>query len=283
MHTRSGLLTNTGTRLLAALAVLIATGALIFTGGATPAKAASVGVVSFAQVSYSVTEGQQIQIGLTRTGSTAGAQVCIQLAAGGSAPNGDYSPTNLAVFFATGVSTESFTFTAVQDPTTIATNSGSRTVIYQFTASPCLGDTYTTSGILSVTITINDDDGAPTYSLGTSTFSVLESAGTLTIPITRSGIKTATDTVHCVVSLGTAQAGDITGTTLDQLITFAPTETTQNCSITIVNDVTPENPNETVAVTLGTPSTGFAAGAIEAATVTIVDDDGPGVLLLKYL
>jgi len=72
-------------------------------------------------------------------------------------------------------------------------------------------------------------------------------------------------------SPGTATAGS-DYTTTSGTLTFAPSQTSLNVSIPILNDATVE-PNETVNLTLSSP-TNASLGSPNLATLTIVDNDG---------
>ena len=159
MQNHNGLLTRTGTRLMALFAVVIATAGLMLAGGATPARAVDGGTYSFASATLSVTEGNGITVGVVRSGFTPASNVCYTRT-GGTAPATDYSPSSGALPFPGSNTAQSFPVTAINDPTGPAVNTGSRTVIYTLSL-PCLGDTGTIVAPASVTITINDDETGP--------------------------------------------------------------------------------------------------------------------------
>jgi Domain of unknown function (DUF4394)/Calx-beta domain len=96
--------------------------------------------------------------------------------------------------------------------------------------------------------------------------------GDATITVTRGPFAEGTQTVAYAASPGTASGADfgaVSGT-----LTFAPDETTKSFTVPIVNDGVDE-PDETVALTLGSPSPGLSLGDQSAATLVIADDDAP--------
>jgi len=131
-----------------------------------------------------------------------------------------------------------------------------------------------------------------TLQFSTATFSVNESAGTATISVTRTG-GSGTDTVPVVVTPGTATRGTdytvpasgqpagvavVNGTPANGdtvTLTFDPGQIVKTFIINISNDSLNE-PNETVALALGTPTGSAGTAAPSTATLTINDDDGGG-------
>ena len=98
---------------------------------------------------------------------------------------------------------------------------------------------------------------------------VAEEAGTLSLPVTRTGRIDVTTTVEFATSDGSATAGlDYTATS--GTLTFAPGETTKEITVTILDDVAQES-DETFIITVFNASNASLLGGI--ATVTIVDTD----------
>lgn len=110
---------------------------------------------------------------------------------------------------------------------------------------------------------------AQTFQFGAATASVTEGTTTLTIPVTRSSGSGAT-TVKYATSNGSAVAGQ-DYTAKSGTLSFAAGVTTQNISITITNDSLYEL-DETFAVALNSPATGWTLGSPATATVTIKDN-----------
>lgn len=96
-----------------------------------------------------------------------------------------------------------------------------------------------------------------------------ENAGTATIPVRLDTAAGVSVTVDYAVTGGTATAADYAlapGT-----LTFAPGETSQNITVTLLNDLLVESP-ETVVLTLSNPSAALAGSKL-IHTFTIADDE----------
>ncbi|MET4106819.1 Calx-beta domain-containing protein [Hymenobacter sp. UYP22] len=125
---------------------------------------------------------------------------------------------------------------------------------------------------------------APTVSFNSATATVAESAGVLQIPVTLSAASTQAVTVEVAVGTapGTATSpADYTFTT--QTLTFPAGTTTQNATITIVDDAVVE-PSETIALTLrNVLPAGAATVGTGTYTITITDNDVPPVTPIATL
>src|SRR5437588_9437511 len=101
-------------------------------------------------------------------------------------------------------------------------------------------------------------------------FDVIESAGAVTVTLTRGGDTSTAASVSYTTADGTAtQKGDYifaAGT-----LSFAPGETSKSFTVLIINDAYQEG-TETFNVSLSNP-VGTALGARTTATVAIFDDD----------
>ena len=113
----------------------------------------------------------------------------------------------------------------------------------------------------------------PSVQFTSASQSKSESGGTMTITAQLSGASGLPVTVPFTLS-GTATQGAGNDYTITASpITIAAGNTTATITITIINDPLPEN-NETVIVTMGTP-TNATLGATTVHTATIIDDDSP--------
>ena len=109
--------------------------------------------------------------------------------------------------------------------------------------------------------------------LSSTTYSVQENGGAATITVTRTGSTTSAASATVTLSGGTATVGDdYIGTSFG--VTFADGETSKTISVPIVDDALDGN-DETVNVTLSSPTSGATIGTPAAAVLTIVDDDAP--------
>ncbi len=102
--------------------------------------------------------------------------------------------------------------------------------------------------------------------------SAVESSSSVSVKVIRTGVITATNTVNFATSNGTATAGsDYTATS--GTLTFAPGELSKFISIPITNDNLFENANETINLTLTSPTAGAILTSPSTATLTIFDND----------
>ncbi|HEX9924634.1 MAG TPA: Calx-beta domain-containing protein [Anaerolineae bacterium] len=118
------------------------------------------------------------------------------------------------------------------------------------------------------TLTISDNDPV-TVQFSSSTYSVDEDAGPALIAVTLSTTSTQTIAVNYATSELLATA-DLDYTDVNDVLTFAPGQTSLNFSVPIINDDLQE-PDETVQLTLSSP-TNATLGTPNPATLTIVDD-----------
>ncbi len=223
--------------------------------------------------SPSVAEGDSGSTNLTFTVSLSAAsaqQVTVAYAdAGtGTATSGtDYTAiTGGTLTFPVGTTSQTFNVAVTGD----ATNEANETVVVTL-SSPTNATISTANG----TGTITNDDGS-TLSIDSPTVAEGDSGSTnLTFTVTLSATSAQQVTVdYADAGTGTATSGtDYTAITAGTL-TFAAGATSQTFTVAVTGDATDEA-NETVVVTLSSPTNAtIAAGA---GTGTITDDDGPAV------
>ncbi|MBK8396631.1 MAG: hypothetical protein IPL26_15530 [Leptospiraceae bacterium] len=123
--------------------------------------------------------------------------------------------------------------------------------------------------------TITNDDTAPTVAFTTTTSNGSEATTSVTIPVTLSAVSGKSITVDYAVTGGTATGAGTDYTLTSGTLTFSAGVTSQNISVTVVNDTVTEL-NETMIVTLSNPVSSTLGGNI-AHTYTINDDDPPTV------
>ncbi len=134
-------------------------------------------------------------------------------------------------------------------------------------SSPTNATVSTTAG--AATMTIVDDDNAPTISIGDNTSSD-ESGAVTNLIATLSAASEKTITVDYATSDGTATAGDDYTAVSTTTLTFNAGDVSKNIPITVVSDNINEV-DETVIVTLSNPSNVTINDAI--GELTIADDD----------
>ena len=140
-------------------------------------------------------------------------------------------------------------------------------------------------GVTKKTSTVKVIRAAPptvgTFNIGGAIFSVNEEAGTIDIPVTRTGGTTGSVTLKFSTTNGTATSPtDFTAVT-SQDVTFADGDgVTKNVTITIANPLGTIEPNETFTVTISNPPGATVPfGPQKTATVVIrdsVDTTNPG-------
>ena len=125
-----------------------------------------------------------------------------------------------------------------------------------------------------VTLTIIDDDAAPTLSFTTGSITVSEDSVTAVLDVVLSA--ESGKTLHVPISIinGTAKSGQDFLLGSDK-ITLVPGETSKKVTVQIIDDQVSEL-NETFTVKLGDPGDALL-GDITQAVVTIEDNDPPGV------
>ena len=124
--------------------------------------------------------------------------------------------------------------------------------------------------------TITDDDATPTLSISSPSVTEGDSGSTsLTYTVTLSPASGRPVTVrYADAGTGTATSGtDYTAITAGTL-TFAAGTTSRTFSVLVTGDTVNE-PNETVVVTLSSPTNAMISATAGSATGTITDDDGP--------
>ncbi len=112
---------------------------------------------------------------------------------------------------------------------------------------------------------------APTVQFTNASGSGAESVTSVNIPVSLNTASGQTVTVNYAVTGGTATGGGVDYTLASGQLTFSPGVTSQNISMTVVNDTLHEA-NETVIVTLSSP-TNATLGTNTTYTYTINDDD----------
>jgi hypothetical protein len=215
--------------------------------------------------SYSVSEGGgSVPITITRSGSTAVPDSVHFATANGTAIAGsDYTTVSQDVSFAAG-ETSKIVSVPITDDSLVE---GSETVSLAL-SSPSAGTTLGSPS--TATLTIQDNDAALAFSA--ATYSVKESGGLATITVTRTGLTSSAVSVHFATANGTATAGS-DYTAVSQTVSFAAGESSKTVAVPITNDKLLEG-NETVRLTLSSPSAGAALVSPSTATLTIINSPG---------
>lgn len=221
--------------------------------------------------------GSSTVVMLTRVGDASGTSDVLVNITGGSATAGsDYDATTfpLPVSFGPGETTKPVTIPILQD----TDQEGVEDILFSVTAvsNAVIGTTNT------ATLEIVDDDTAPTVEFSqTAAYQEPESVGTSTvILLTRSGDTSGSSDVLVSITGGTASAGsDYNATSFPLPVTFGPGETSKPVTIPIISDTVEENTED---ITFDVTSvTNAAIGAVNTATLEILDDDGASTVRIN--
>ncbi|OCR01185.1 hypothetical protein BCD67_17640 [Oscillatoriales cyanobacterium USR001] len=259
---------------------------VIFDGGTgvspspSPSPSSITSVFQFSQTNYTVNEGGQATITVTRTGGTAAAVINYATVDGSATSSGtapDYTVAAGSLNFAAGQNSASFTVPALTDSLT----EGPETVNLVLSGGTVgsnpsiltINDVVSTGTSASPTPTPTPTTTATStqFVFSAASFSAQESSGFATITVNRIGPNTATASISYGTLDGTALS---TGTAVDYsstsgVLNFGPGETSKTFSIFVNPDTIPET-TETVNLFLnngpvGSPST---------ARLDIVDGSG---------
>ena len=234
--------------------------------------------LQFSAPTASVTEGAALMLTVTRIGGTAGAASVQWSTANGTAVAGtDFGAAGVTAPVSGVLSWNAGELTAKTLSIPVINDTspeGARTFTVSL-SSPTGANVGTVS---TVNVTLNDNDAGFLFS--SPTYTVVENGGNVTLTVMRVGPATAAGTVGWATANGTALAGSDFGTSGSSaqrsgtLSWAAGDATVKTIVIPIINDAIAEA-DETFTVQLRTPSTGFALGSPNVATVTILDDDIP--------
>ncbi|MDM8519392.1 FG-GAP-like repeat-containing protein [Anaerolineales bacterium HSG6] len=161
-----------------------------------------------------------------------------------------------------------------------ATFNGTHTALIDHTVSS--SDPKYAATSQQLTINIADNDGSNlAFSQASYLLNENGSPNGAVVTVNRTDSTSDVSTVEVQFSDGTASGGAVLGAGIDyqnssQTLTFVSGQSSQTMTISINNDTTDE-PNETLTMTLTSPSAGSAIIPPNMAILTIVDDDVPVV------
>jgi hypothetical protein len=230
------------------------------------------GSLQLSSATYSAGEGAgSAAIMVTRTGGSNGAVSGVVSTSNGTALSGsDYAAAAATVSFADGDAVTKTVSISILEDALVEGNETVNVTLSGLTGGATLGSP--SSAVL--TIIDNDPTPGPAGSLqfSSATYSVMETASSATIMVTRAGGSTGAVSGMVSTSNGTALAGtDYITTTMT--VSFADGDSaTKTVSIPILDDVLVEG-NETVSLTLSSPIGGATLGSPSSAVLTIVDND----------
>lgn len=225
------------------------------------------GTLSIASTATVNEDDGTVAVVVTRTGGSDG-EVTVQFdtADGTAIAGSDYTAqTGRTLTFGHGVTSQTIDIPIIDD--SVQENNKDFTI----TLTNATGGA--TIGTATSTVTIVDDDNPGELAIQ-STAEVDEDAGIVTLIVSRTGGSDGEVSVDFATANGTATA-DEDYTPKSGTLTFADGETTKSVVIDILDDNIDE-PNEDF--TVGLSNVVGATLGNDTATVTIVDDDNPGVL-----
>jgi hypothetical protein len=224
--------------------------------------------VQFSSATYSVGESSgNVAITLTLSSASTQTVTIIYTTSDGTAiAPGDYTSTGGTVTFAPGQVTQTFSIPIAGD----SLNENDET--FQISLSSPVNATV---GIPNPsTVTILDDDTAPSMQFLTANY-VANEGDIANLQVVVTVVLSATSGATVSADFAT---GDITATagsdyqTASGSLSFAPGQTSQSFIVTVINDTTGPEGNETLSLTLSNPNNA-TIGANNPASLVIVDDD----------
>jgi hypothetical protein len=232
------------------------------------------GDLSFSMAAYSVNEGAgPASITVTRTGGSDGmVSVRCDSANGTATAPADYGAIMDVLTWNDGETASKTCTVTIVDDTNVESNETVGLSLTNFTGGASPGAT------TSATLTINDNDGAGMLSFVSATYQVDEDAGSASIAVQRTGTADSAVSVQCNTVAGGTATASIDYLTTMQVLSWDPGDSNnKNCSVPILDDAIADV-GETVQLMLANPTGGAVLGAQSTATLTIVDDDSPGLI-----
>ena len=235
--------------------------------------------VSFGAATYPVAEGDDVTVTVTLSADPERTvEVPISVTNMDGATSADYSGVPPRVTFVSGDTTETFTFTAVQDT---IDDDGEQVRLTFGTLPARVSSASPSQAVVSIT---DDDDPAVTVSFGQTSYSVAESDDTSTTNVVEHEVEvtvelSANPERQVVIPLTVtpqdgATSSDYSG--VPPRLTFTAGDTTKSFTFRATPD-TIDDDGEWVRLTFGTLPPGVTAASPTQAVVTITDDDDPAV------
>jgi len=232
-----------------------------------------VGILQFSSSTYSVNEdGGSITLTVTRSGGSSGAVSVNYATANGTATAGsDYTFTSGILSWSAGESSSKIITVSITDDSTQEENE-----TFTVTLSNASGAGLGSPSSATVTISANDNP-AGILQFSSSTYSVNENGGSVTLTVTRSGGSLGAASVQYATSDGTAIAGS-DYTLKSGTLSWSDGESSSKTITVSITDDSAQEENEIFTVTLSNAS-GASLGSPSSATVTISANDNPAGIL----
>ena len=222
--------------------------------------------VGFTTTTNSVIENVgDVSVGVDLS-SASGTEITVDYSVSGGTATGtgtDYTITEGTLTFTAGVTNQSFNVSVVND--SIDENAETLIIVLQNPSNVSLGDNTT------YTMTISDDDTAPTIEFSSASSSGVESNTSVTLTVELSGISGLPITVGYSATGGSASGGGTDYTLTSGTLSIPAGSTTTNFDFTVINDAIDES-SETIEISLSSP-TNSSLGTNYLHTYTITDED----------
>jgi Ca2+-binding RTX toxin-like protein len=233
-----------------------------------------IATLAFENTSYSVNEDGTVSVTILRSGSLTGtASATLTLSNGTATAPDDYNNASIALSFADGETSKTFTIPIVND----SIYEGSETITLSLTNASS-GVNFGAQNTANLTI-IDDDTPVPgTLAFSSANYSVNED-GTVYAQVTVIRTGGSDGSVGATITLANGSATESEDYNSNSIaVNFANGETSKTITIPIVNDTVYES-NETINLTLTNATGGASLGTQTTATLTIFDNDAkPGTL-----
>jgi hypothetical protein len=226
-------------------------------------------IVAFSNSATDADEGDgALELNVTLSAASALVVTIDYAATGGNATAGDdYTLAAGTLTFAPGETSQTISLDLIDDA--IDEDLEAVEVMLSGAANATLGeDTHTVS--------IADNDEAPTVQFDVASSSVNESAGTVDVEVVLSAPSGRTVYVGYNVTAGSATV-DEDFTAAEGTLAILPGQTSANITVDLLDD-SDDEPSETVLLTL-TEATNATLGATTTHTLTLLDDDAPVVTI----
>jgi hypothetical protein len=133
-----------------------------------------------------------------------------------------------------------------------------------------------------LTVPVADASAAPkkvAFKFSATTYSVAENVGTFNVTVLRSGnTRVPASIQYSDNGTGTAIGGGVNYSFTGGTLNFAAGETQKTFAVTIVDNATANAPNKTIVFRLASATPAGSQIKTTTATLTIIDDEGPGTL-----
>lgn len=228
------------------------------------------GTLAFTQSTSTIGEaGGTATLLVTRSGGSNGAISVSYATANGTATAGsDYTAKSGTLSWAAGdTAAKSITVSVLNDSTAEPTET-----LQVVLSKPTNGATLGSPSSAALSIADNDSDpGVLAFSV--ASYTVSESATTVSLTVTRTGGKYGVVTANYATVADTAVAGSDFVAKSGTLTWGNGDAASKTVSVTLTNDLIAE-PTESFSVQLSGPTGGASLGGLSAATVSITDNDG---------